>query len=220
MIYILAFNCRISIISGDSMKTGHIGIVLLVISSLMSFTLLAGDHEAGKVKSALCAGCHGVDGNSAAGTWPILAGQNTKYLVKQLQDFKSGSRANPIMLGMATMLSETDMQNVAAFYSSQKARPVAFDDSLVAQGESIYRGGITETSVAACMSCHSPGGEGLAPAGFPSLKGQHPEYLASQLRKFQSGLRANDAGEVMRSVASRMTEQEIKAVAAYIAGIQ
>jgi cytochrome c553 len=202
------------------MKTSYIGVILLGVSSLMSFALLAGDPEAGKTRSALCAGCHGVDGNSIAGTWPTLAGQHATYLVKQLQDYKSGKRADPIMQGMAVMLSETDIQDIAAYYASQKAKPVAFDDSLVAQGENIYRGGITETSVAACMGCHNPSGAGLAPAGFPSLKGQHPEYLESQLRKFRSGLRANDAGKIMRSVASRMTEQEIKAVAAYIAGIQ
>ncbi|MCH7881151.1 MAG: cytochrome c4 [Proteobacteria bacterium] len=202
------------------MKTNYIGVILLGVSSLMSFALFAGDPETGKTRSAVCAGCHGLDGNSAAGTWPILAGQHANYLIKQMQDYKSGKRADPIMQGMASMLSETDMQDIAAYYSGQKAKPVTFDDSLVAQGENIYRGGITETSVAACMGCHSPSGAGLAPAGFPSLKGQHTEYLESQLRKFRSGLRANDVGEVMRSVAARMTEQEIKAVAAYIAGIQ
>ncbi len=187
---------------------------------MMSFALLAGDPEAGKTKSALCAGCHGVDGNSPAGTWPSLAGQHAKYLVKQLEDFKSDARVDPIMKGMASTLSDADIENVAAYYASQEMKPVAFDDSLVALGENIYRGGIKETSVAACMGCHSPGGGGIGPAGFPSLKGQHPEYLELQMKKFQSGSRANDAGKIMRNVAERMTESEIKAVAAYIAGIQ
>ncbi len=202
------------------MKSSHIGAILLGVSSLISFALLAGDPEAGKAKSALCAGCHGVDGNSATGTWPNLAGQNEVYLIKQLQDFKSGERADPVMKGMANTLSDVDMQDIAAYYSSQKMKPVKFDDKLVAQGENIYRGGITETSVAACMSCHSPSGRGIAPAGYPSLRGQHPEYLEAQLRKFQAGSRANDGGKSMRNVAKRMTDQEIKAVSAYIAGIQ
>ncbi len=202
------------------MKLRHIGAILIGLSSLTSFALLAGSDEAGKIKSALCAGCHGVDGNSVAGTWPVLAGQHASYLVKQLRDFKSGKRTNPIMQSIAGSLGDADMQDIAAYYSGQKIKPVAFDDSIVAQGENIYRGGITETSVAACMACHGPGGAGLEPAGFPSLKGQQPQYLESQLRNFRSGARANDAGKIMRSVASRMTEPEIKAVAAYIAGIQ
>lgn len=202
------------------MKLRHIGAILIGLSSLTSFALLAGSDEAGKIKSALCAGCHGVDGNSVAGTWPVLAGQHASYLVKQLRDFKSGTRTNPIMQSIAGSLGDADMQDIAAYYSGQKIKPVAFDDSIVAQGENIYRGGITETSVAACMACHGPGGGGLEPAGFPSLKGQQPQYLESQLRNFRSGARANDAGKIMRSVASRMTEPEIKAVAAYIAGIQ
>ena len=220
MIYILALNFRTRITPGESMKPSHIGAILLAVSSLMSSALLAGNPEAGKSKSALCAGCHGVDGNSATGTWPSLAGQHVTYLVKQLQDFKSGNRADPVMQGMASTLSDPDMEDIAAFYASQKMKPVKFDDSLVAPGENIYRGGITETSVAACMGCHSPSGNGIAPAGYPALKGQHPEYLESQLKKFQTGLRANDANKIMRDVAKRMTEKEIKAVAAYIAGIQ
>ena len=124
------------------------------------------------------------------------------------------------MKGMASTLNDTDMENIAAFYASQKAKSVSFDSDLIELGQNIYRGGITSTSVAACMSCHSPSGGGIEPAGYPSLKGQHPEYLESQLKKFQSGIRSNDAGKIMRDVAERMTEKEIKAVAAYIAGIQ
>lgn len=201
------------------MKPIYIGAILLGLSSLMSSPLLASSHEAGKTKSVICAGCHGVDGNSAVGSFPTLAGQHVTYLVKQLRDFKSGARTNSIMQSVAGNLSDTDMQDIAVYFSKQKAKPVAFDSSLVARGENIYRGGITETSVAACMGCHSPNGAGLAPAGFPSLRGQQPEYLETQLKNFRSGVRANDAGSIMRSVASRMTVEEIKAVAAYITGI-
>ena len=112
------------------------------------------------------------------------------------------------------------MQNLAAFYESQAPKPVAFDGDLIVTGENIYRGGITETSVAACMGCHSPSGKGNGPAGWPSLKGQHPDYIVAQLQAFKQGARNNDAGKMMRNVSARMSELEMKSVAAYIAGIQ
>ena len=169
------------------MKSSYLGAILIGFSSLMSFALIAADGEAGKTKSALCAGCHGVDGNSLNGVWPTLAGQHASYLVKQLQNFKSGDRADPIMRGMVQSLDETDMQDIAAYFASQEAKPVAFDEKLVEQGESIFRGGITETSVPACMACHSPGATGIEPAAYPSLKSQHTDYLVSQLKKFRDG---------------------------------
>jgi len=202
------------------MKPSYIGVILIGLSSLLSFALFAADSEAGKSKSALCAGCHGADGNSPNAVWPSLAGQHASYLVKQLENFKSGERADPIMQGMAATLSEEDIQNVAAYYAMQKLNPASFDASLVELGEAIYRGGITETSVAACMGCHSPSGLGNAPARYPSLRGQHSEYLVVQLKKFRDGTRANDSGEIMRHIAKRMTDNEIMAVAAYITGIQ
>jgi cytochrome c553 len=191
------------------------------LSSLMSFTSFSADIQAGKAKTAACAGCHGADGNSISGTWPSLAGQHASYLVKQLKDFKSEARVDPTMKGMAGLLAtEEDMQNVAAYYQSQTLKPVKFDDKLIAKGENIYRGGIAETSVPACMACHSPDGSGNAPAAWPSLRGQQPDYLVSQLKKFRDGSRANDAGSTMRNVAARMTDQEMMSVAAYIAGIK
>ena len=203
------------------MKPSHIGAIVIALSSLMSFNSFAADAQAGKTKSAACVGCHGADGNSISGTWPSLAGQHTSYLVKQLKDFKSESRIDPTMKGMAGILAtEADMQDVAAYYQSQKLKPVKFDDKLIAKGESIFRGGITETSVPACMACHGPDGKGNAPAAWPSLRGQQPDYLVSQLKKFRDGSRANDAGKTMRNVAARMTDAEISSVAAYIAGIK
>lgn len=202
------------------MKPSYIGAILIGMSSLMSFTLFAADIEAGKTKSALCAGCHGVDGNSPNAVWPSLAGQHASYLVKQLKDFKSGERADPIMQGMAATLSEADMQDVAAYFESQKLNAVSFDASMIELGEAIYRGGITETSVAACMGCHSPSGMGNGLATYPALKGQHSDYLVAQLKKFRDGTRANDSGEIMRNVAKRMSDSEIMSVAAYITGIQ
>ena len=202
------------------MKSSCIGAILIGLSSLISFNLVATDSAAGKSKSAVCAGCHGADGNSASGVWPILAGQHASYLVKQMKNFKSSERVDPVMQSMAASLSEVDMQDIAAYFESQKRNPVAFDNALVARGESIYRGGITEISVAACMACHGPDAGGNGPASYPSLKGQHSEYLVVQLKKFRGGTRANDSYSIMRSLAERMSDEEIMAVAAYISAIQ
>jgi cytochrome c553 len=194
--------------------------MILALSGLVSFAANAGDIEAGKTKSAVCAACHGTDGNSTNAAWPSLAGQHASYTYKQLIDFKAGRRNNASMTGMVALLNDEDMKNLAAFYESQQPKAMAFDGDRIETGESIYRGGITETKVAACMGCHAPSGEGNGPAGWPSLKGQHPEYLVTQLQSFKQGTRANDTGKMMRNAVVRMSDEEMKAVAAYIAGIQ
>lgn len=202
------------------MKASLLGAIILALSGLVSFTANAADIEAGKAKSAVCAACHGADGNSANAAWPSLAGQHATYIYKQLQDFKEGRRNDATMAGMVALLNDEDMKNVAAYFESQQPKAVTFDPDMIELGENIYRGGITETSVAACMSCHSPSGKGNGPAGWPSLKGQHPEYLVLQMQNFKQGLRANDSGEMMRNVVVRMSDREMKSVAAYIAGIE
>ena len=202
------------------MKASHFGAIVLALSGLMTFATQAADIEAGKAKSAVCAACHGADGNSTNAIWPSLAGQHAAYTYKQLMDFKAGRRNNASMTGMVAILNEQDMKNLAAYYESQQPKAVAFNADLIEKGESIYRGGITETMVAACMGCHAPSGEGNGPAGWPSLVGQHPQYIVTQLQNFKQGLRANDAGKMMRNVVVRMSDQEMEAVAAYIAGIQ
>lgn len=203
------------------MKTRHIKSVLLGLSSLLAINMAhAADIEAGKTKSVLCLACHGADGNSINVIWPRLAGQHASYIVKQLREFKAGKRSDPTMQGMVAALTDDDMVNLAAFYESQKPAEAKFDASLLELGQNIYRGGITETSVAACMGCHSPSGEGNAPAAYPALKGQHPEYIAAQLQKFKDGSRANDAGKMMRNVVNRMSNAEMKAVSAYVAGMK
>jgi cytochrome c553 len=202
------------------MKASQFGAMILALSCLVSFTANAADIEAGKTKSAVCAACHGADGNSSNAAWPSLAGQHASYIYKQLNDFKEGRRNNASMTGMVALLNDDDMKNVAAYYESQQPKAVAFDADLIATGESIYRGGITETNVAACMGCHSPSGKGNGPAGWPSLKGQYPEYLVTQLQNFKQGSRANDSGKMMRNVVIRMSDMEMNSVAAYIAGIE
>ena len=202
------------------MKASQFGAMILALFCLVPFTANAADIEAGKSKTAECAPCHGADGNSSNAAWPSLAAQHANYTYKQLKDFKEGRRNNASMTGMVALLNDDDMKNLAAYYASQQPKNASFDPDLIAAGESIYRGGIAETSVAACMSCHSPSGKGNGPAGWPSLKGQHPEYVVTQLQNFKQGIRANDSGKMMRNAVIRMSDAEMKSVAAYIAGIE
>lgn len=180
----------------------------------------AGDAAAGKEKSATCASCHGADGNSAAPNFPKIAGQHAGYLFKQLMDFKSGKRADATMAGMVAGLSETDMHDLAAFYATQEGTKGQAAEDQVALGESIYRAGNAASGVAACTACHGPSGTGNPQAKFPSLSGQHATYTADQLNRFAKGQRANDAGSMMRMVAGKMSEAEVKAVAEYIQGLR
>jgi cytochrome c553 len=168
--------------------------------------------------AAVCAACHGADGNSAIPANPKLAGQHPQYLVKQLSEFKSGKRANGVMMGMASVLSDDDMKNVAAWLASQKPAPgTAKDKDLVTLGERIYRGGVADRQIPACAGCHSPNGAGI-PAQYPRLSGQHAEYTAAQLTAFRDGVRLNNA--VMTGVAAKLNDREIKAVSDYIAGLR
>ncbi len=193
--------------------------VVVCLTGVSGVAVAGGDAAAGKTKSATCAGCHGPDGNSANPLWPKLAGQHEKYLVKQLKDFKEGRRNDPTMAPMAAPLEEQDMADLAAFFSSQTIKQGAADPELVELGEKIYRGGNMTSGVAACMACHGPSGKGNPQANFPALAGQHADYTVLQLKRFASGERANDAGKMMRSIASKMTEAEMKAVASYIQGL-
>ena len=168
--------------------------------------------------TAVCGACHTSDGSRGSPANPILQGQHPEYLAKQLTEFKSGKRDNAIMKGMSALLSEDDMKNVAAFYSSKQAKPgFAKNKDLVALGEKIYRGGIAERNVPACSGCHSPTGAGI-PAQYPRMAGQHADYTEAQLVAFRGGVRKNSAQ--MTGVAAKMNDREIKAVADYIAGLR
>jgi cytochrome c553 len=180
----------------------------------------AGNAEAGKTKSAACAACHGPDGNSPINpVWPKLAGQHPGYIEKQLSDFKSGNRNDPTMSGMAAPLSEEDMADLAAYFSSQTKQGGAAAPDLVAAGEKLYRAGNTATGVAACMACHGPTGSGNPAANFPALAGQHADYVEKTLKDFRAGTRNNDLNNMMQGVAERMTDAEVAAVAQYIQGL-
>ena len=168
--------------------------------------------------TAVCAACHGADGNSAIAANPKLSQQHPEYLVKQLQEFKSGKRNNAIMKGFATALSDDDMRNIAYWLTSKPAKAgFAKDKDLVAMGERIYRGGIADRQIAACAGCHSPNGAGI-PAQYPRLSGQHADYTVSQLNMFRDGSRSNSLQ--MTQVAAKLNDKEIKAVADYIAGLR
>lgn len=168
--------------------------------------------------TAVCAACHAADGNSAIAANPKLAQQHPEYLVKQLQEFKSGKRNNAIMKGFAAGLSDEDMKNIAYWLASQQAKPAfAKDKQLVALGERIYRGGIADRNIAACAGCHSPSGAGI-PAQYPRLAGQHADYTVTQLNTFREGSRANS--NQMMQVAAKLNDREIKAVSDYIAGLR
>lgn len=202
------------------MKNWLVFAATLSLASGISQATAAGDAAVGKAKSATCAGCHGVDGNSANPEWPKLAGQHPNYLDKQLQDFKAGeARNNAMMAPMVASLSEQDMADLSAYFSAQSAQMGAADETLVELGEKIYRGGNPASGVASCIGCHGPRGNGNPAANFPSISGQHARYVELQLNAFKKGERANDAGKMMRNTAAKMTEAEIKAVSSYVQGL-
>ena len=206
--------------------------VATLLTSLLLATVAASSHGAeGEAKAPakpdlakgqatstnVCAACHTNDGSRGSPANPIIQGQHPEYIVKQLEEFKAGGRANPIMSGMAAPLSDADMKNVAAFYASKTAKPgFAKNKDLVVLGEKIYRGGIADRMIPACAGCHSPTGAGI-PAQYPRLAGQHADYTEAQLLAFRSGTRKNSAQ--MTGVAAKMNDKEIKAVSDYIAGL-
>ena len=194
-------------------------------AAVVAFLSVTSAHAAGdpakaqRIVNQVCAACHGIDGNSPLSLNPSLAGQHPEYLLKQLAEFKSGTRSNPVMAGMVANLSPDDMRNLAAYYSSQIPKQMgAKDKDLVAQGRKLYRGGNPSNSVAACAGCHSPNGSGI-PAQYPRLASQHADYVAAQLKAFRAGDRANDPNQMMRATAVKLTDKEIAALAEYISGL-
>ncbi|MBK7646780.1 MAG: cytochrome c4 [Betaproteobacteria bacterium] len=184
------------------------------------------DPAKGKaIAETVCVACHGADGNSQVSANPILAGQVEEYIYKQLKNFKPAGdkpavRNNPIMAGMAAALSDEDMKNVAAWFSSQKQKPAAAkDEKQIALGQKIWRQGDFKKGVPACAGCHGPAGAGL-PALYPRLAGQYPEYTETQLKAFRVEERANDPEKMMRMIAGKLSDAEIKAVAEYAAGLR
>ena len=190
------------------------GLTLGLNASASAADLAAGEATAGTI----CAGCHMPDGNSVVDMFPKLAGQHAQYLAKQLNDYKSGARQDATMSGMAaTLATDEDIANVAAFYASKAGSIATADNSKVALGKDIYRGGDMTKGLPACMGCHGPAGSGNPTAKFPALAGQHATYTIAQLSAFRDGTRANDSNSMMRLVAGKMSVAEIEAVANYSA---
>ena len=196
--------------------------VVLATGNAVAGEAKAPDLAAGqRIATQVCAACHGANGQSASPANPHLAGQHADYLAKQLADYKAGqARKNPVMTAMAQPLSVEEMRAVAAHYASQQPRSsAATNKERVALGQKLYRGGNSATGVPACAGCHAPNGAGI-PAQYPRLSGQFVEYTVAQLKAFRSLERANDPNQMMRTIAARMTDQEITAVAEYISGLR
>lgn len=179
-----------------------------------------GSAEAGRDKSAVCAACHGPDGNSFNPEWPSLAGQHADYTVAQLEAFKDGRRDNPLMSPMAQTLSEQDMHDLAAFYQSQTAAAGEADPEMVERGRQVYLGGDLERGVTACIACHGPTGQGNPLAKYPMVAGQHASYTAATLKAYAAGERRSDPDQMMREIAARMSAEDIRAVSAYLQGLR
>ncbi|MDH0336022.1 cytochrome c4 [Pseudomonas otitidis] len=193
---------------------------LLLTLGITGLAHAAGDAKAGQAKTAVCGACHGPDGNSLAPNFPKLAGQGERYLLKQLHDIKDGKRQVLEMTGLLTNLSDQDLQDIAAYYSSQSGSVGAADPKLVARGEALFRGGKLEEGMPACTGCHAPDGAGNAAAGFPHLGGQHAQYVAKQLTDFREGNRTNDGDNmIMRAIAAKLSNKDIEAVSSYIQGL-
>ncbi|NOR42264.1 MAG: c-type cytochrome [Gammaproteobacteria bacterium] len=196
---------------------------LVAVSSLtMAGSALAGDAVAGKAKSAACGGCHGFDGNSLIATYPKLAGQNEAYITKQVKDFKAdSSRKNELMKGMVASLSDEDAADIGAYFQAQSISAAAtFDESKIATGREIYKGGNMQAGIPACQACHGPKGSGTAGIGYPQLGGQYVDYTLAQLKAFKNGSRTNDDKELMRSIVAKMSDEDMVAVANYIASLK
>jgi len=179
-----------------------------------------GSADAGRAKSATCAACHGADGNSVSPTWPSLAGQHPDYIARQIKAFKNGERKDVTMMPFAQMLSDQDVLDVAAYFSAQKPTPKGADPALVNLGQQIYRGGVPARGIPACIACHGPGGHGNPFAAYPRIGWQHSAYVTKALQDYKGGERSSDgANQMMRNVASLLKDDEIRALASYVQGL-
>jgi cytochrome c553 len=194
---------------------------LLLTAATATSALAQGNAEAGQGKTTVCGACHGPTGNdSLLPNVPKLGGQGERYLLKQLQEIKSGTRVVPLMAGMLNAMSDQDLADVAAWFASQPAPQGAVDPAKRELGERLFRAGDAAIGVAACSACHAPNGKGNHAAGYPALSGQDVAYSELQLKAFRAGERTNDEAEVMRTTAARLNDAEISALASYISGLR
>jgi cytochrome c553 len=207
------------------MKRILLSLVLLGTSALNITNAAEGNIDAGKTKSAMCAACHGADGNSLVPMYPSLAGQSPSYIAKQLADFKAGmtsggkqGRVDPIMGGMAMALNEQDMKDLGAYYNAQMLKTTGGETSEL--GKKLYFGGDVERGITACIACHGTDAKGMSQAGFPAVGGQSATYLKSQLEKFRDGARNNDQNAMMQNIAFKLEDADIAALVKYMSTIK
>ncbi len=189
-----------------------------IVSSTPAAAIYAGNVAAGKNKAVACAACHGADGNSLIAMYPNLAGQSANYIAKQLADFKSGNRKDPVMAGMVAALTPEDMNDLAAYFAVQSTNAGTGESNET--GHKLYLGGDAAKDVAACVACHAASGKGVSQAKFPSVAGQHVAYLTTQLDKFRSGARDNDNSSIMRKIAMKLTDDDITALTEYMSSLK
>jgi len=207
----------------NSARFGLASTAILLVAALTAVAAQGqeGSVEAGRLKSAICAACHGVDGNSVTPDWPMLAGQHASYIVRQLQAFKNGERTDVTMKPFADTLSDQDMLDVAAYFAAQTPTPKGADPALVSLGQQIYRGGVPSRAIAACIACHGPDGSGNPLAAYPRVSGQHATYVTKQLNAYRAGDRTSDVDfdQMMRNVARTLLDDEIRALSSYVQGL-
>ncbi len=207
-------------------KLLSISALVLGIASAQAADVLKGDPAAGEQKAVTCGACHGADGNSMVPSFPKLAGLGEKYLLQQMQHIRDGLRPVAQMAGQVDNMSDQDLADLAAFYSAKPRGVEKADPALIELGEKVYRAGVAERNVAACIACHGARGTGNAPAGFPAIGGQHSDYIAAQLKAYRKGYedptgRVTDGDtKIMRSNAFGLSDMEIEAVASYVSGLQ
>jgi cytochrome c553 len=196
-------------------------LTLVAVLGWTSSVNAAGTVEAGQAKAATCMACHNMDGNSVNPEWPALAGQHPSYIIKQLKHFKANERQNVLMSPMAMILADQDVEDLAVYFGAQKRVPTGeTEPSKFQLGQTIFRAGIPSKGVPACSGCHGPNGAGIAGAAFPRIGGQHAVYAATQLRNYKTGARSTDPSSMMRTITSRLSDEEIDAVASYLQGMR
>lgn len=194
----------------------------LITSPVQADSLVEGSADAGKAKALTCTACHGPEGNSSSAMWPNIAGQNAPYLLAQLAAFKDGSRMDPLMSSQAMLLSDQDMADLAVYFESLPAATQSVKNAgTVDRGEALYRGGNSDTGVAACLACHGPTGRGNPAAKYPALQGQHADYTTKQLNDYSAGTRETDGKtRIMRDIAERLSKEDVEALSSYVQGLR
>lgn len=199
--------------------------MMLCATATPAADMLKGDASAGERKVVVCSACHGADGNSLVPAFPKLAGLGEKYLLQQMQHIRDGLRPVAQMVGQVDNMSDQDLADIAAFYHAKPRSVEKADPSLIELGEKVYRAGVAERNVAACIACHGARGSGNSPAGFPAIGGQHADYLSAQLKAYRKGYEDPDGRvtdgdiKIMRSNAFGLSDREIEAVSAYVSGL-